>query len=295
VTRSSNTAGRIFAISLMLVLGVIAWISPVDQKASDSLEAGLARAFVTFATARGLNSAISLAQGTEVTAGVGVSATFSVGQVLDPVNDLVEQFSDLMLLATVSFGVQQVLLVMGQHPVIKVLLTALLLIWAFWSFRGRSSPPWLNGLLVLMLMARFAVPLASLGTDAVFRLFLEEEYAASELALSDATESIRSMTPDLSLAPDGGGAETAPEKGRLEQYWDQLKGAAQNLDLTERFETLKRNAGDTVDNVVRLIVVFLLQTLVIPLAILWGIYAIARLVVNSAAQATMQRLDSGQH
>lgn len=291
MTKSSNAAGRIIAISLMLVLAVIAWISPVDERASDSLEAGLSRAFVTFATARGLNSAISVAQGTEVTAGVGVSATFSVGQVLDPVNDLVEQFSDLMLLATVSFGVQQVLLVMGQHPLIKVLLTAFLLMWAAWSVRGRSSPPWLNGLLVLMLMARFAIPLASLGTDLVFRLFLEEEYAASELALSDATTSIRAMTPDPSSAPAAGESGTASEKGRLEQYWDQLKGAAQNLDLTERFETLKRNAGDTVDNVVRLIVVFLLQTLVIPLAILWGIYAVARLVVNSAAQATMRRLD----
>ena len=295
MTESSSVASRIFAISLMLVLAIGAWISPIDQKASDSLEAGLARAFVTFATARGLNSAISLAQGTEVTAGVGVSATFSVGQVLDPVNDLVEQFSDLMLLATVSFGVQQVLLVMGQHPVIKVLLTALLLFWLVWSVRGRSSPPWLNGLLVLMLMARFAIPLASLGTDVVFRLFLEEEYASSELALSDAATSIRAMTPDLSSGPDAGETDPAAEKSRLGQYWDQLKGAAQNMDLTGQFDELKGNAGDTVDHVVRLIVVFLLQTLVIPLAILWGIYAIARLVVNSAAQATMRRLDSGQH
>ncbi len=288
---TSSVASRIFALSLILGLAVCAWISPIDQKAGDSLDDGLARAFVTFATARGLNSAISVAQGTEVTAGVGMSATFSVGQVLDPINDLVEQFSDLMLLATVSFGVQQVLLVMGQHPVIKILLTALLLVWAIWCLRGRSSPPWLHGLLTLLLMARFAIPLASLGTDVVFRLFLEQEYAASELALSDAATSIRDMTPDLSPAPDDEEAGAPGEKGRLEQYWDQLKGAAQGLDLTDRFETLKRNAGDTVDNVVRLIVVFLLQTLVIPLAILWGLYAIARTVVNSTTRAAMRRLD----
>ncbi|MGB5622487.1 MAG: hypothetical protein WBN65_08340 [Gammaproteobacteria bacterium] len=276
---------------LILALVVCAWISPIDQKASDSLEAGLARAFVTFATARGLNSAISLAQGTEVTAGVGMSATFSVGQVLDPINDLVEQFSDLMLLATVSFGVQQVLLVIGQHLLIKVLLTGLLLIWAVWYWRRRSSRPWLNGLLILLLMARFAIPLASLGTDMVFRLFLEQDYTASELALSDATTSIRSMTPNLSSPPDPDTGETPSEKGMLEQYWDQMKGAAQRLDLVEQFETLKRNAGDTVDNVVRLIVVFLLQTLVIPVAILWGLYAMVKTVVNSTTEATMRGRD----
>lgn len=276
---------------LIVALVVCAWISPIDQKASDSLEAGLARAFVTFATARGLNSAISLAQGTEVTAGVGMSATFSVGQVLDPINDLVEQFSDLMLLATVSFGVQQVLLVIGQHLLIKVLLTGLLLIWAVWCWRRGSSRPWLNGLLILLLMARFAIPLASLGTDVVFRLFLEQDYTASELALSDATTSIRSMTPNLSSPPDADTAETPSEKGMLEQYWDQMKGAAQRLDMVEQFETLKRNAGDTVDNVVRLIVVFLLQTLVIPVAILWGLYATVKTVVNSTTEATMRGRD----
>jgi hypothetical protein len=292
VTRSTRAAGRILAISLMLALAVAAWISPVDQKAGQSLETGLARAFVTFATARGLNSAISLAQGTEITAGVGVSATFSVGQVLDPVNDLVEQFSDLMLLATVSFGVQQVLLTMGQHPVIKFLLTALLVAWAVWSLRGRSSPSWLNGLVILLLMARFAIPLASLGTDAVFRVFLEQEYEASELALSDATASIRANTPELAPGPQESGSPD--EKSVLEQYWDQFKGAAGNLDVTERLENLKRNAGETVDNVVRLIVVFLLQTLFIPLGILWGLYAIARMAVNSTAQAAMRRLDENR-
>jgi hypothetical protein len=291
VSRSTSAAGRILAVSLMLALAVAAWISPIDQRAGQSLETGLARAFVTFATARGLNSAISLAQGTEITAGVGVSATFSVGQVLDPVNDLVEQFSDLMLLATVSFGVQQVLLNMGQHSVIKLLLTALLVAWAVWSLRGRSSPPWLNGLLILLLMARFAIPLASLGTDAVFRVFLEQEYVASELALSDATASIRANTPELAPAPEPQPGGPPGERGVLEQYWNQFKGAARNLDVTERLENLKRNAGETVDNVVRLIVVFLLQTLFIPVGILWGLYAVARTVVNSTAEAAMRRRD----
>ena len=123
------------------------------------------------------------------------------------------------------------------------------------------------GLLILLLMARFAIPLASLGTDAVFRVFLEQEYEASELALSDATASIRANTPELAPGPQESGSPD--EKSVLEQYWDQFKGAAGNLDVTERLENLKRNAGETVDNVVRLIVVFLLLTVVFPLLFLW--------------------------
>lgn len=47
-----------------------------------------------------------MAQGTEVAvepAGVGV--IFTPGQILDPVNDLLEQFSNLMLAASVAFGI----------------------------------------------------------------------------------------------------------------------------------------------------------------------------------------------
>ncbi|MCB1944024.1 MAG: hypothetical protein KDI53_18575, partial [Candidatus Accumulibacter sp.] len=83
------------------------------------------RALVSFATARALNAVISVAQGTEVSmqpAGMGVVLT--PGQLLDPVNDLVEQFSHLMLAASVAFGVQKVLISIGAYWVISLLLTA---------------------------------------------------------------------------------------------------------------------------------------------------------------------------
>ena len=65
------------------------------------------RALVTFALTRTLNGVISVAQGTQLAfqpAGVGV--VISAGEILDPLNDLVEQFSWLTLLAATSLGVQ---------------------------------------------------------------------------------------------------------------------------------------------------------------------------------------------
>jgi hypothetical protein len=88
---------------LLLVLVACAWFAPLDAPAGDRVDAGLKRALVSFATARALNGAISVAQGTELSLQpVGVGATFAPGQLLDPVNDLVERFSDLMLGASVS-------------------------------------------------------------------------------------------------------------------------------------------------------------------------------------------------
>ena len=68
---------------------------------------------IVLAVARTLNGVISVAQGTEVAlepGGVGVNLT--VGQILDPVNDLIERFSAVMLVASSSLGLQNILLVM---------------------------------------------------------------------------------------------------------------------------------------------------------------------------------------
>ena len=82
-----------------------------DSASDDYSDEAFKRGLVTFAIARALNGVISVAQGTEVAVepgGVGVN--FTVGQILDPINDLVEQFSSVMLVATSSLGLQNILL-----------------------------------------------------------------------------------------------------------------------------------------------------------------------------------------
>jgi hypothetical protein len=95
-----------------LIVG--AWLAPLDLPAMQQVDAGLKRALVSFATARALNAVISVAQGTQASVQpLGVGVTLSPGQILDPVNDLVEKFSDLMLVASVVFGIQKVLISIG--------------------------------------------------------------------------------------------------------------------------------------------------------------------------------------
>lgn len=88
---------------------------------------------VSFATARTLNAVISVVQGTQVELQPGgVGMTFTPGQVLDPINDLVEQFSLLMLAASVSFGVQLALIKFGAFWAVSSMLSVVALAWT-WS------------------------------------------------------------------------------------------------------------------------------------------------------------------
>ena len=50
----------------------------------------------------------------------GVGVTLSIGELLDPFNDMVERFSWVMLLTSVSLGIQKILLIFGGKLFLKI-------------------------------------------------------------------------------------------------------------------------------------------------------------------------------
>lgn len=259
------TGKKILVLGVLLMIAIAGWMPRFDAPAMEQVDEGMKRALITFASARALNAAISLAQGTEVTLGVGAGVTLSVGEILDPVNDLVESFSNFMLMATVAFGVQKILLVMGQYEYVKVLLLMVLLGWGAVYFSGKSPPRWLQNLLVLMLMVRFAIPVVTVGSDYVFERFLAESYHADQHAMDNAAVSIKQHSPAKSEVLDG-------KNGWI----DQLKSSVTSLDPRPQLKALKDRADAAVSHTVNLMVIFLLQTLLVPLGLLWIMYVVLR-------------------
>jgi hypothetical protein len=266
---------QVLAAALLGLLVVLAWWAPLDAAAERQVDAGLKRALATFAAARALNALISVAQGTEVAlepAGVGV--TFTPGQALDPINDLIEQFSLLMLGASVSFGLQRVLVGVGGWWPVSLALTLAVAAFAWQRQRGAHAPRWLARALVLLVVVRFAVPAVALGSEAVFRLFLAEAYASGQAQIELSSRQVAGQLPQA-----GGEAGVGVGVGeRLQRWWRSAPG----FDVGKRIDELKDAASRAVEHVVTLIVVFLLQTLVVPLALLWLVWrgagaALARL------------------
>ena len=268
-----KTRNRWLLLLALLVVLAGAWLRPLDAAATRHVDAGLKRALASFAAARALNAVISVAQGTEVAvqpAGVGV--TFTPGQVLDPVNDLVEQFSTLMLAASVSFGVQRALIGVGGYWAVSLLLTVAALGWAGLHWRGRIPPSWLTQLLLGLLLVRFAMPAVALASEAGFQLFLAEEYATGQARIELSTDQFSSLSAPADPArPE----ETVAE--RMKRWW------SQTADIGQRFEDMKQVATRTVEHIIKLIVVFLLQTLVLPLLLMWALLRLSRLLLGGVA------------
>jgi hypothetical protein len=245
-------------LGLAVVLGS-AWLAPLDSSASRYAEAGLKRALVSFATARTLNAVISVVQGTQVAVQPGgVGVTFTPGQALDPINDLVEQFSLLMLAASVSFGVQLALIKFGAFWGVSLVLSVVALAWAWSGWRRPRASEWLTRFLVALLLVRFAMPLIALGSEAAFHLFLAEDYAAGQASIELSAGQVASLS---ALATEPSADESVTD--RVKRWW------SQGTDVRKRFEELKEVAGRTIEHIIKLIVVFVLQTLVLPLLLLW--------------------------
>lgn len=260
-------------LGLAVVLGG-AWLAPLDSSASRYAEAGLKRALVSFATARTLNAVISVVQGTQVAVQPGgVGMTFTPGQVLDPVNDLVEQFSFLMLAASVSFGVQLALIKFGAFWAVSLMLSVVALAWAWSTWRRPPAKEWLTRFLLALLLLRFAMPLIALGSEAAFHLFLAEDYAAGQASIELSAGQVAKLSA-LSSEPPADENVT----DRMKRWW------SQGTDVKKRFEELKDIAGRTIEHIIKLIVVFVLQTLVLPLLLLWMLLRLGRVLAAMSSR-----------
>ncbi len=266
---------RILTTLLVVALVVIAFINPLEETSSSHLDSAFKRSLAGFAIARGLNGVISVAQGTEFAvqpAGIGV--IFAPGEILDPVNDLVERFSWIMLLASSSLGVQQVLLSMSAwHGILIGLCVAgWALLWLYWV--GGSSLPRLRAffvrLFLLMAVLRFMVPLISIANDWVYHTFLKENYEVASLQLETARDSIDDINEEVltQSSEDNGGI--------IDKARNIYRSAVKQIDFEQRLDDYGRVADTVSENIIRLIVVFIMQTVVFPLLFLWVVYVLIR-------------------
>jgi hypothetical protein len=279
------TTKRVALAALALLLITMAWLPGMQSSALQQSEEGLKRALTTYAIARGLNAAISVAQGTELVAEpMGFGASIAIGQVLDPINDLVEQFSSLMLLASVAFGLQIFLIKIGGHALVSMALTATLIAYVVMVVWQGRSPGWLARLVVILALVRFAVPMTTLASEQVYLAFLQQGYDTAQSGLEGANSSLQKAKGQLSEESQPG--DTAPG-AKAESWWRAWldRGAMPTLpkipDFKKVADDIKAAADSTVRYMIDLMVVFLLQTIVLPLLFLWGLVVGGRSLVSS--------------
>lgn len=223
----------IFAIAVaFLVLSAIAWSGQLDSLADKSIDNGLKRSLIAFGTARAVNAALSVAESAQVSAGIGVGATLTIGQVVNPLNTLIEQFAQVMFWSTVAFGTMKLLMTITGTTAVSTFLTLALLAWFVTMLRGQQKS-WLSKVAIAIVVLRFAIPTVMLGSEFVFDHYLKKTH---DQAQAEVTKPL--PTPELS-------------------------------NLRKGIDDLKQGAESAVMATLTLTAVFLLQTVIVPALLFW--------------------------
>ncbi len=268
--------GKLGVSAFVLALALVANLGLVDTAGRAYTQEGLHRTLLTFGVVRGLNAVISVAQGTEIAVEpVGVGMTFTPGEILDPVNDLIERFSWVVLASSTSLGIQRVLLDVTAWMWFTVLVTLSMLATAavtWWP--QRFSPAVRRGVwrvAAVLVLLRFAVPLIAICSEGLYQAFLAPQYEASSQALERTAESISELNEASRQSPPEG--EEPSILTSLMRVYESATGA---LEVEGRIEAFKGAAAQVSEHAINLIVVFVMQSLLFPLLFLWLVWVTIR-------------------
>jgi hypothetical protein len=257
-----------------------------DASGADYVDASFKRALVAFALARTANAIISVIQGSELdVAPAGVGMTIAIGEALDPLNDMVERFSWIMLLSLVSLGVQKILLEMVPwFSLYLVLVPALLVLLAgiWWPWGNRRLAVRLGSrLLLLALLLRFCVPVTAWCNDQLYNRFLAMPYTAAIGEFEQGNALLQTINPLPAVSgatPDGG-------------FFNRLKENAQRLtdaaNLQRQLEVMKAHFGRLIEQLLTIIVVFLLNSVLLPVGFLWLTVMLGRWLLSGLVSVSL--------
>lgn len=267
---------------LLLLLMAAIQEGSLDRIGHEQTEAGFKRALLVFAVSRGLNGVISVAQGTEVAVEpVGIGLNFKPGEILDPINDLVERFSWVMLASSASFGIQRVLLDVMASPWLTLsaslaALSLLLVVWWPGRYRIGQVGRAICRLAVALLILRFSIILVAIGGERFYQAFLEPQYSESREQLERAAGNIGEVNSALqpNLPPPEG-------ESLLDQAKRVYNSATRAVDVEARMAAFSRAAADISEHAINMIVVFLMQTVLFPLFSLWLLWQLLKRVLSA--------------
>ena len=271
-------APRAWILVLGVTAGLLAVSGTLDERAQASADRVFQQALLTFAAARSLDAAVSLAEGTEIAlqpGGMGV--TVSAGEVLEPIDHLVEQFSSLMLVSTTSLGVQSLLIRASAWGVITALLVVFLVARIGAAFFPDRFHPKVRHVVAvgtsLLLVCRFAVPVYALGTAVFFERFLQPSQVEAVQAVEETSGDIRE------IEQLGAGEVGEGWVGRVSAWFS---GTVERLDVPQRMAAFRDRVSAAVEHLMHLLVVFVLQTILLPLAFLWVLPKVVKAMIARA-------------
>jgi len=232
---------------LIMALLIVSWWGAVDNLAAYVNGESIKDAAIIYGVARSINGVISLIQSAEIGAIVG---SVRPGELLDPMNDLIERFSSVMAWSLSSLVLQKVLLSVFSSYSFKVIFTvccALMFILKWLPLSAHFvARAW--SLLLIVASLRFSIAIVCALTAAVDQGFIQKIEQASLQTVQTFNSEISVGINDVAAIDE----DTKQEQAALQIKLDEINKTVTltNADiatLSEQLDTLpKRSLLDVV-------------------------------------------------
>ncbi len=240
----------------------------LDRLTDDYFSEAISSAGVAYATCRIINASVSIVKDSSLNlepAGIGV--TLAVGQALDPIDDMTERASDVLVTAITSLGVQKLAFEIGVSLAPQLLALLLLLFSVLILVENEKFTPLrktLMRLIFFVLIARFALPISAMANNYLQDHFFSEKItsANNELAVG-ATELNKLM--QFSLPKIDGILGTIKNNAAFIQQ--------KSMEFKDAIVATVSNAGNIIENLLKLaflyVGIFVIQVIALPILVFW--------------------------
>ncbi len=225
---------RIILFLLICLTMVLSWTQWLDGFAIDYIGSSLTQAGTAFASARLINAVVSMLQTTTIGA---LSNTITIGELLDPLNDMVENFSTVMKWSFASLLLQKMLLQIIATDLFNWLLTisgigSLLALQQ--STAATNKFNWIIKAFITCLALRFLVLLMVLLNSAFSYFYLDDNIEQNLLQLKASEQQIQQLNQQAQSQtgisqPTATTHEQQAQLQQLKQQQNQLKQRLQEL------------------------------------------------------------------
>lgn len=267
----SRNWNKILIMLFSITVIVLAFSFTIDIKAKELIDDSLAQAVIVFGSAKALNAVISLAQGTEFNLPF---LTVTIGEVLDPVNDLIEQFSLIMLASMISLGIQKILMGIVTSKLFNLILAFCLVILNIWLFFRFNKDDKIRSLFfkitVVLIFLRFAIPFMGFVNEIAYENFVKPQYNIEKLNqnIIQAKEDVNKVTNDTIMQKE------------KSSFFDKVVEKFDSNYYSKKVDEYKNAADSSSEYIIDLITVFIFQTILLPLAFLFILYHFIREIFN---------------
>jgi len=261
-----SAVGILVAILLFFSSGV--QIPVLDSVAEKYFQNSITKAGVSYGVCRLINGTVSVIQQSSVQlepAGIGMS--LAVGQIVDPINDMVERLSNVLVLSITSLGIQELsyeISIALAPPILAGLLLVLSgLLW-FKSDKLFALQKVVLNVLIIVSIARFCLPISSIANEFLQAHFFEDRIVEARGALAEGTADLDKLK-DVDLPEYDGILETIESSASYIKH--------KSVEFKNAVRITIENKSLIIGNLLQLtflyLGIFIIQVLLLPLTIFW--------------------------